>query len=156
MIEINVVRGGVAIVDDEDGDLREMKWFLKKDGYCEAYRDSQSILLHRVIISRKTGIYLTPKHFVDHINQNKLDNRRGNLRVAIGNSLNGFNRQINKNNSSGFRGVTWRKERKRWRAQIKVNRKAVFLGYFSSPEDAYGAYKKAATLFFGEYADCLK
>lgn len=53
-------------------------------------------------------------------------------------------KKLNKNNTSGIRGVHWRKKDKRWRAQIKINGKKVHLGDFKNKTDAALAYKKAA------------
>lgn len=54
-----------------------------------------------------------------------------------------LNRNANKNNTSGYRGVTWYPQGKKWQAQIFINYKHISLGYFSNPEDAYAAYLKA-------------
>ena len=103
--------------------------------------------MHREI----AGLTWGDKLVVDHINGNPLDNRRTNLRVCT-NAENMRNRGKNKNNTSGFKGVTYFKFAKLWKAQIKVDRKGVFLGYFKTPEAAHQAYCEAAAKYHGDFA----
>jgi hypothetical protein len=88
----------------------------------------------------------------DHINRNKLDNRRGNLRRAT-HSQNMCNRVVKSRlPKSGYRGVVWRVARGKWSACINVKRKEHFLGYFADKEDAARAYDDAARRLHGEFA----
>ena len=88
----------------------------------------------------------------DHINGNPLDNRRlANLRPAS-RSQNNCNRRRQRNNSSGYKGVSWHQGRQRWEAIIQANGKRKDLGGFSTPEAAYAAYCLAATKMHGEFA----
>jgi hypothetical protein len=57
-----------------------------------------------------------------------------------------------KNNTSGFKGVTWDKSRSKWKAHIHIERKIKNLGRFDSPEEAAIAYNEAALKYFGEFA----
>jgi hypothetical protein len=107
------------------------------------------IHLHRAIMERMIGRELTRADEVDHINLNGLDNRRDNLRLAT-NSQNNMNVRRYRNNKSGFKGVHLAKGR--WRASIRLNYKLYHLGYFDTPEEAYGAYCEAAKERFGEFA----
>ena len=108
----------------------------------------KTILMHRVILER-----IGYKNFAksDHINGDKLDNRRCNLRPAT-NQQSGCNRSKQKNNTSGYIGVCWDKQRKKWMAQIKVNRKHIHLGRHDDIEDAARAYNKAAIKYHGKFA----
>ena len=144
-------RNMLALVDDEDfPGLSRVPWYLT-GGYAvrtEGGRKRRhTVFMHRRILGLpdviKGGV------FVDHINGNKLDNRKSNLRMASW-SQNCANRGLQKNNTSGFKGVTRIPER--WRAAIKVNGKDYSLGCFDSREAAAKAYNEAATRFFKEFA----
>jgi len=88
---------------------------------------------------------------IDHIDRNPLNNRKYNIRVAT-DSQNMMNRGIQKNNTSGITGVCWIKEKCKWKAQIKINRKNINLGYFSNFDDAVKARKGAEKKYFKEFA----
>lgn len=108
-------------------------------------RTNKRILLHRLIMNAPKGLY------IDHINGNKSDNRKCNLRFATA-QQNQFNRKLGKDNTSGFKGVS-RRGKNSWEAGIKKDRKTTYLGCFSTPEDAHQAYINAAKEMFGEYAN---
>jgi hypothetical protein len=91
------------------------------------------------------------KLVVDHINRDSLDNRRANLRLAT-RSQNNMNRSGRKGASSKYKGVSWYKSRKRWRAMIKVEGKRKSLGYFESEAEAAKVYDEAARKYQGEFA----
>jgi hypothetical protein len=101
--------------------------------------------LHRAIVKPPEN------QIVDHKNKIRTDNRRDNLRVCniIQNNL---NKSINKRNTSGYRGVYWDKEHKKWRAGISYCNKSINLGYFKIIQEAAKAYNRAASKLFGEYA----
>lgn len=84
-----------------------------------------------------------PNSQIDHINQNKQDNRILNLRL-VSKKQNMENRGSQKNNTTGFKGVSWHKQRKKFVAWIKHNGKQRYLGIYASAEQAYSAYQKAA------------
>lgn len=108
-------------------------------------RRGQTILMHRLI----TGA--APGQEVDHVNRDGLDNRRANLRVAT-RSQQIANQDIRLDNTSGYRGVSWRRDSRRWQAQLTVNGKWRGLGCYDDPEDAARAYDAAAREHFGEFA----
>jgi hypothetical protein len=87
---------------------------------------------------------------VDHINRNSLDNRRENLRLATF-SLNNANSQKRSNNTTGYRGVYWIKQKQKWHSRIQVNNKTICLGTFNNSIDAAKAYDKASHKYFGDY-----
>lgn len=87
----------------------------------------------------------------DHINRNRLDNRRCNLRpVTL--SQNNCNRGIPSNNTSGYKGVWFDKCRGKWRGDIRVSGKKISLGYHDDPKEAVKAYNEAALKYHGEFA----
>jgi len=90
--------------------------------------------------------------WVDHKDGNGLNNRKANLRLCT-NSQNQANRNgTQRNNTSGFNGVTWSKHDKKWRAKIMLNKKRVHLGGYYTAAEAANAYDKAAIKLFGEFA----
>jgi hypothetical protein len=106
------------------------------------------IYLHQAIFLYHHG-YL-PK-YIDHMNGDSFDNRIENLRET-NQSLNTANSKLSKANTSGFKGVTWRKDTKKWAAQIFKDGKRFGLGSFDNVNDAAEAYKRKAIEFFGEFA----
>ena len=104
--------------------------------------------VHQIIFLYHHGFI--PK-YIDHINGNSLDNRIENLREAT-QSLNNANSKLAKSNTSGIKGVTWRKDTKKWAAQIMKDKKNYSLGSFQNIEDAATAYRIAAEKLFGEFA----
>ena len=101
--------------------------------------------MHREIMNDPKGF------LVDHLDNNSLDNRRANLREAT-ESQNRQNVPKRKNTSSRFIGVSFNKERKKWRARIDYEKKGVFLGYYDNEIDAGKAYDVAARKYYGEHA----
>lgn len=138
------------LLDREDEHLfGECNWYISPQGYVTSGGNTnllfKDLLLHRVVLGAKKG------QFVDHINGNKLDNRRQNLRLC-NQSQNGANTKMRKNNTSGYKGVTWITTANKWKAQIMINRKMYNLGLFGAPEEANLAYKTRALLEWGEFA----
>lgn len=150
--EISLTQGQVAIVDDEDFEwLSQWKWHVRKArGKYYAKRSGwvnstyKNVHMHKVIL----GI---EDQFVDHKDGNPLNNTRSNLRIASS-QQNSRNREKQSNNTSGCKGVSWCKRRKKWQARIWIDRKEFHLGYFSVLKEASDAYDAAAILHFGEFA----
>ncbi len=151
---IPLTRGLIATVDKSDyGRVAQFKWYANEfsSRFYAVHNDSDgihSILLHRFIMGANKG------EIIDHINGNGLDCTRGNLRFCNA-AENARNHRINKNNTSGYKGVykSVRDNRKKiWIAKITVNRKEIFLGRFLSQEEAAHAYDIAAYKYHGEFA----
>lgn len=145
--EIRTVCGAVVIVDEDDhARLCGYKWRLTTKGY--AYRSHKGELrMHREIM----GLQKRDGLVVDHINGNKLDNRRSNLRVCTVRQ-NNLNSPVTKRNKSGYKGVHWDKKYGAWRTSIQINRRTKHLGWFQDKELAYELYCLAADMAFGEFA----
>lgn len=103
------------------------------------------LALHRLIMNPSEEMC------VDHINHNKFDNRKKNLRIVTS-QQNSYNRTIYSRNTSGTTGVSYAKTKKKWRATISVDKKWKHLGYFDKKEDAVKARKEAEEKYFGEYS----
>jgi len=86
----------------------------------------------------------------DHINGDGLDNRRENIRVSTKSQNQANRRNLQSNNTSGFKGVDF--HRGKWRAQIKVDGRKIDLGSFDTPDEASGAYLRSAHHHFGKFA----
>ena len=155
MKEIILTQGQRALVDDADFDwLSQWNWRAQycKNGPFYAARTvhggaSFTVLMHRVITGAPSGME------VDHINGDKLDNQRKNLRICS-KSQNLGNQKIRSSNRSGFKGVSFSTSGARtpgwgrWKAKVK----GIHLGYFSTAEEAALAYNTAAKQHFGEFA----
>lgn len=108
---------------------------------------------HRLAWLYIYGTY--PDHDIDHINGVRHDNRISNLRQAT-RKQNTRYAGISRRNSSGYKGVTWCKERRCYSAAIAVNRKRINLGRFSDPKEAALAYDEAAVRLHGDFAKTNK
>lgn len=153
-VQIPLSQGKYALIDRCDYALvKEYTWCTQKTkrGYYAVTTDIKNgipnrIYMHRLILG------ITTKVMVDHKNRNGLDNRRENLRLAEGfqNVANSTKYTIK---SSKYKGVSWNRIGKIWRAFIYKNRKQFYLGRFKNEEDAAKAYDIAARKLFGEYAN---
>jgi hypothetical protein len=133
----------VAIVDDRDYEkISQHRWQLGGSGYISrgirCGKRNVSIYMHREIAG-------TPKDLdTDHINFNRLDNRRRNLRIVTRSEnlahMRKHKSRSGRVTSSRFKGVSWNKERGCWRAKTKADGRHVFLGRFVSEVDAARAY----------------
>jgi hypothetical protein len=146
--EIHLLRDQVTLVDDQDYDwLIPFNWRLNSHGYVirSDYVAGRRtfVSMHRQIMNAQRG------HVVDHIDHNKLNNTRANLRFVT-QQQNLMSRRLFKNNLSGYKGVCL--QNGRFHARMEVNQKAVNLGYFDDIELAALAYDAAARHVFGVFA----
>lgn len=112
------------------------------NGYAETWVDGRARPIHRIIIGAKDG------DIIDHINRNKKDNRLSNLRFSD-KSENSFNRDADSHNTSGRRGVWFRKDTKRWAAEIIKNGKKISLGCYATKEEAIKAREEGEIKYYG-------
>jgi len=148
-MRIPLTQNKFAIVGPRDyAFLMQWKWSYGNSYAVRTNANNKRIYMHRIILER-TGF----KNFAnsDHINRNRLDNRRCNLRPATDRQSQ-CNRGKQKNNSSGYIGVSWEKQKRKWEANIKVNRKKIFLGYYNDPKKAAKAHNLAACKYHGQFA----
>lgn len=142
-MEIELSKGYKTIIDDEDYEIVKNNKWSYCCGYARGTVDGIGIQMHRFIMGLENG----DKRTVDHINLNKLDNRRSNLRIcSIRENL--CNRPMRKDNKSGYRGVSWNSEKNKW--VVRVNDKV--RGYFKDIHTAAKKYNEVATKEHGEFA----
>lgn len=137
----------VSFIDEENEHLfTSRKWHVDSSGYV-ASRNNKNVYerIHRIIVGASKG------QVVDHIDGNKLNNTKSNLRICS-NAQNLANRGPNKNNSSGKKGVYFCKRSKKWIAQIGFDNKRITVGSFSDLNEAAEAYEAAATRIHKEFA----
>lgn len=118
---------------------------LHRTGYSYVMIDYETYAIHRLAWFYHYGEM--PKYDVDHINGDKTDNRICNLRDVPEMTNMQNERKARRNNTSGYLGVHFRKERQKWVAQLRVNGKHKRFGSFDTPEEAYEAYLKAKRLY---------
>lgn len=142
---ISLTKGKIAIVDDEDYCwLIKQNWYFD-DRYAARTHCRKKVYMHRLILKTDKNMH------TDHINGNKLDNRKCNLRICT-NKENKRNVNKYKGGTSQYKGVHWDSERELWFAQIKIGKSSKYLGRFSSEEDAANTYNKYAKDMYGEFA----
>lgn len=129
-------KGETFYFDLEDYDkIKPYSWRLNR-GYVIAHINGKTAQMHRFV--------LNASKIVDHINHNKADNRKTNLRDCTP-SQNNMNR-------NGVKGIFFDKSKNKWRARIGINCKTINLGSFKTQQEAIKARKKAEKKYFGEFA----
>lgn len=119
-------------------------------GYWRISVDGCTYLGHRLAWLYMTGEW--PQHQIDHIDMKRSNNAWLNLREAT-HAQNHFNIGITASNRTGFKGVSWFKKTRKWRARITIGGKNKTIGYFETKEQAHDAYCNAASEHHGEFAN---
>lgn len=151
MREIVLSKGKVAFVDNDDYErLSEFKWCYNNYAIRTVHKGktAKRIIMHRSILGLDNAPEFT---YVDHINGNKLDNRKVNLRIA-NHTTNGQNRKNSVKNTTGFKGVHFVARLGKFYATLRIDRKKTYLGAFLCPRRAAIAYNRAAIKYYGEFA----
>ena len=131
-----------AKIGDEAGNLGN-------NGYLKFKWKGKGYLAHRIIYEMAYG-FIPELYQIDHVNGIRTDNRVDNLRLAT-QWQNMWNSSKRKDNTSGFKGVNWHKDSKKWRARITIFNKEKALGLFFTKEEAYAARLAAETIYYGEF-----
>jgi len=155
MKRIKLTQGKYALINDEDYEyLNQWKWHTvknKRTYYAHRHASIKNNKKPRLIkmhqeVAERMGIK-NP----DHADRDGLNNQRNNLREAT-RSQQQANHSLQKNSTSGYKGVYWCKNVKKWRAQIVINERNIHLGLFTDIKDAAKVYNEAAIKYFGEFA----
>jgi len=146
---------GQVIVDDDDLEfLSQKKWRLSSGGYAitgksvllpDGTRKKTTIYMH-IIVNKTPDGYQT-----DHINGNRLDNRKSNLRTVT-RQQNMFNKKTSPRSISGLKGVGWCKQTQKWKVSIFADGKRRTIGRYPCIEIATKVYNEHAKKYHGEYA----
>ena len=134
------ITGGIVKLSDKDYTwAKNYTWHLTTQDYAETVWRKKNgkqghLILHRGLLKRM-GKKSSKAFNCDHINRLKLDCRRSNLRV-VPTLVNSHNRGLNKNNTSGFKGVYWKKDRSTWASRIMYKYKHIHLGYYLTAKEA--------------------
>lgn len=137
-------------MDDEDYIwLNQWQWMRSSHGYAISYiygaGKCRRIFMHRLILGAKPG------QFVDHRNQNRLDNQRCNIRFAT-KSQNAMNMRKPKGTSSRFKGVYWCRQQKKWKVQCGTSKQRGYVGSFADEHLAALMYDFWALERYGDFA----
>jgi hypothetical protein len=148
LYKIALTKGKFSLVDrDEHKRISSHKWHLSHNGYAIRldYKNNKSVIyMHRAITNCKKPFV------VDHINRDKLDNRRKNLRVCTNNE--NVRNSPSRGGSSSYKGVSHAKEFNKFRCRIGVDNRMIHLGYFVCEKEAAKAYNVAALEYHKEFA----
>ena len=132
--------------DLEDYDLiKNIYWRTDECGYARGY----DTISKRLVRMHKIITHTDQNTIIDHINRNKLDNRKANFRYAT-KSQNRINSKTRTNNTSGIQGVRF--EEGKWRVRISINGKYKHLGMYNNFDDAVKVRLKAEKEYYGEFA----
>jgi len=143
MLIIYTSDGKEIVIDDDDYLwLTKYSWRLDKDGYAIRSTKNRNIHMARFIL----GLDIHNPGIADHIDGNRLNNSRSNLRIVT-RQQNSMNRGKYAKATSIYKGVTWHAQAKRWQAMCSGK----YLGLFKSERDAASAYNDHASKLFGEF-----
>lgn len=117
--------------------------------YVRIVIDGQAYLAHRLVFAHMHGVWID--ECVDHIDGDKHNNSRDNLRPATY-TQNKFNTPVRSDNTSGYKGVSFCKREKKWRSYVSSNGRQRWLGYFDTAEEADAAARAAREKLHGEFA----
>jgi hypothetical protein len=145
-------QGKHALIDADDfGTVGQFRWWIDSVGYAHTFirvrpGERRTVRLHRMIMREPELLQ------VDHLNTDRLDNRKCNLRLCD-RKENSRNRNTNRGSKrSRYKGVTQHQGSPRWIARIRIGVKKLNLGVFDSENDAATAYNMAALHYYREYA----
>jgi len=122
-----------------------------KDGYVQITVFGRQYRAHHLAWLIVTGEWPPADREIDHENRNRADNRWRNLRLAV-RAQNIMNSAPRRDNKSGHKGVSWRRDIQKWHARISVRGRILLLGNFDTIEEAAAVRKEAERLHYEEFA----
>ncbi len=133
------------VVDDVDVNLvNQYTWSVAGGGYPMTHINKRRVYLHELLMGKAEKPFMW-----DHIDRNRLNNRRNNLRLVT-NKENSRNFRTHSNNTSGITGVYWVKRKNKWMSYITVDKKMIGLGYFADKTVAAQARQEAEKRYWGK------
>ncbi len=137
--------------DKEDYDLvRQYCWCVdSQNGYLKTIdkiNKTGKLYLHRLVMGCQKGDGV----IIDHIDRNRVDCRKSNLRT-VNTVQSAINKGIKTNNTSGKVGVSWHNACNKWESYITVNKERIRLGFYEDFDDAEKMRVEAEEKYFGEY-----
>lgn len=146
MVEI-YIKDKIVLIDLDDlWKVSDYRWYLANTGYASTGTSLKNKLLHHLIILNKTKKGMV----IDHINRNKLDNRKINLRY-VSSRINARNTKVHSHNTSGVKGVFFSKKDNRWVARMILNNRQIHLGQFKDKDLAIKARLDGELKYWGEH-----
>lgn len=146
--ETRVDEDDLPLVDAHMTGPVRYRWKLQKDGYVARWEPTGEKGKYRYILFHRC-IHETPaKMLVDHIDGDRLNNTKANLRT-VNRGENARNRKMHEGNASGFKGVSFNKPLGKYTAYITLNYKSIYLGAYTTAEAAARAYAAAAPKYHG-------
>ncbi len=157
IMAIPLTQGLFTLIDGKNYEwLNKWKWCVRKDHnvlyvtraiYNSVTKTTEFISMHRQIL----GLHKGDGKTTDHKNHCGLDNREANIRICT-NQQNRHNGRRHFDNTSGYKGVSWDKQNKKWRVHITKNRKIFYLGCYNDKQEAARIYDAKARELHGEFA----
>jgi hypothetical protein len=151
VLEIQLEKGTILVDDDDWEYLNEFSWYISHTGYSytgiwmKFKQTTKQVKMERFIMR-------VPKGFIiDHINGNRCDNRKENLRLVT-KQENNINRCKRSGCPTTYKGLTWIAKERRWKVRVKLDGKEYYVGRFVNEIDAAHAYDFKALELFGEIA----
>jgi hypothetical protein len=135
--------------DLEDYELiKNYCWHINKQGYISTfiYKENKrkQLFFHRLVMNPPDNLD------IDHIDHQLNNNQKSNLRYC-NSSLNLMNSKLRKDNTSGYKGISWNKEKQKFEVYLCINQKNIKLGYYKNIEDAITIRENAELKYFGEF-----
>ena len=147
-----LINGKIKIDKDDYEKINDFNRYvyINSGSYALMTFKNEDYFIHRLIMGLPTRYDPNTKIIADHINGDRLDNRKQNLRI-IEKDYNPINCKKYKNNTSGTKGVSYMKNLDKWQANINYKGKSIYLGVYKDIDAAIKVRKEAEKKYFGEF-----